>query len=185
MRLPASSAAMSDFIMSDSWAVVISFDEGSFKSRRSRSQARISAVSHQEHLIFWYEWFWNDIRRMQDEIWLTFSCFIFVMLNLFLMMMRHMLNIVEDYRDFLIDDVRKLMMHNDSDEQSLSYVWILKEHSRFSFLKFSVEEAWEWKMRFKEKNLTESHARLYSMSDEINKLDEIDSLNTSRNVSLS
>lgn len=184
MQLSVLSAVMSDFIIDDSWAV-ISFDEDSFKSRCSRSQTQISAVNHREHLIFWYERFWNDIQRMQDEIWLTFSCSVFAMLNLFLMMMRHMWNIIEDYRNFLIDDVWKLMMHNDSDEQLLSYVWILKEHSRFSFLKFSVEETWEWKMRFKEKNLTESRARLYSMSDEINKLDEIDSLNTSRDVLLS
>ncbi len=39
------------------------------------------------------------------------------MLSLFLMMIRHILNIVDDYRDFLIDDVQKLMMHNDDDEQ--------------------------------------------------------------------
>ncbi len=165
MRLPGSSAATSDFIMNDSWAVVVSFDEGSFESRRPRSQTRISAVNRREHLIFWYGRFWNDIRRMQGEIWLTLSCSVFVMLNLFLMMMRHMLNIVEGYRDFLIDDVRKLMMRNDDDEQSLSYVWILKGHPRFSFLKFSIEEVWEWNMRFKKKNLTELRARLCARWD--------------------
>ncbi len=51
---------------------------------------------------------------MQGGIWLTLSCSVSVMLNLFLMMMRHMLDIVGGYRDFLVDDVRKLMMHNDS-----------------------------------------------------------------------
>ena len=44
------------------------------------------------------------------------------MLNLFLIIMRHILNIVKDYKDFLINNVRKLMMHNNSDKQSLSYV---------------------------------------------------------------
>ena len=69
---------------------------------------------------------------MRDGIYSTFSCSVVVMLNLFLMMMRHILNIVKDYRDLLIKDVRKLMMHNDSGEQSLSYVCILKDV--FSFL---------------------------------------------------
>lgn len=160
MWLSTSSAVMSDFIIDDSWVVIISFDEDSFKSWCSRSQTWISAVNHQEHLIFWYKRFWNDIRRMQGKIWLTFFCSVFAMLSLFLMMMRHMLNIIKDYKDFLIDDVRKLMMCNDDDEQSLSYIWILKEHSWFSFLKFSIEEVWEWKMRFKEKNLTEFCTRL-------------------------
>ncbi len=165
MRLPTSSAVMSDFVIDDSWAVIVSFDEDSFKPRRPESQARIPAVSRWEHLIFWYGRSWNGIRRMQDEIWLTPSCSVFAMLSLFLMMMRHMLNIVEGYRDFLVDDVRKLMMHNDDDEQSLSYVWILKGHPRFPFLKFSVEEIWEWEMRFKEKNLTEPRARLCARWD--------------------
>ncbi len=59
---------------------------------------------------------------MQGGIWLTPSCSVSVMLNLFLMMMRHMLDIVEGYRDFLVDDVRKLMVRNDGGGQSLSYV---------------------------------------------------------------
>jgi len=33
-----------------------------------------------------------------------------------------MLDIVEGYRDFLVDDVRKLMVRNDGGGQSLSYV---------------------------------------------------------------
>jgi len=59
---------------------------------------------------------------MQGGIWLTPSCSVSAMLSLFLMMMRHMLDIVEGYRDFLVDDVRKLMVRNDGGGQSLSYV---------------------------------------------------------------
>ena len=41
------------------------------------------------------------------------------------------MNIVKGYRDLLIKDVRKLVVHNDSGGQSLSYVCILKDVSSF------------------------------------------------------
>ena len=53
---------------------------------------------------------------MRNETDLISSCSVVVM---FLMMMKHMLNIVENYRDFLINDVQKLTMHNNNDKQSL------------------------------------------------------------------
>ena len=73
---------------------------------------------------------------MRDEIYSTLSCSIVVMLNLFLIIMRHILNIVKDYKDLLIKNVRKLMMHNDSDKQSLFYVCILKNVFSFLFSSF-------------------------------------------------